>query len=124
VRGGAVREVERKLGETLIYLLKDLYSPENQLVNALPKTAKAAASSDLRKAFEEHLKQTRHQGGKDRAHFLPIGATAARAWAQQLGYDSDADLLQKTLDEESMANEKVNICERAEAVPKIGLRST
>jgi len=55
---------------------------------------------------------------------LPIGATAARAWAQQLGYDRDADLLQKKLDEESMANEKVNICERAEAVPKIGLRST
>jgi ferritin-like metal-binding protein YciE len=39
--------------------LKDLYSAENQLVKALPKMAKAAASEDLRNAFDEHLEQTR-----------------------------------------------------------------
>jgi ferritin-like metal-binding protein YciE len=31
----------------------------------------------------------------------------ARAWAQQMGYDRDADLLQQTLEEESAANEKL-----------------
>lgn len=39
--------------------LKDLYHAENQLVKALPKMAKAAASDKLRHGFEEHLKQTR-----------------------------------------------------------------
>ncbi len=40
--------------------LKDLYNAENQLVKALPKMAKAATSDDLRRAFEEHLEQTRN----------------------------------------------------------------
>jgi ferritin-like metal-binding protein YciE len=39
-------------------MLKDLYSAEKQLVEALPKLAKAAQSADLEKAFQEHLKQT------------------------------------------------------------------
>src|SRR6202521_682551 len=39
--------------------LKDLYSAETQLVKALPKMAKAAASPDLRAGFEEHLEQTK-----------------------------------------------------------------
>jgi ferritin-like metal-binding protein YciE len=39
--------------------LKDLYSAENQLVKALPKMARAASSDELRRGFEEHLKQTR-----------------------------------------------------------------
>lgn len=38
--------------------LKDLYSAENQLVEALPKMADAATSADLRKAFNDHLRQT------------------------------------------------------------------
>ena len=40
--------------------LKDLYSAENQLVKALPKMAKTAQSNDLRKAFEDHLEQTKN----------------------------------------------------------------
>jgi ferritin-like metal-binding protein YciE len=39
--------------------LKDLYNAESQLVKALPKMAKAAASDQLRRGFEEHLKQTK-----------------------------------------------------------------
>jgi ferritin-like metal-binding protein YciE len=38
--------------------LKDLYSAETQLVKALPKMAKASSNSQLRQAFEEHLRQT------------------------------------------------------------------
>lgn len=38
--------------------LKDLYSAETQLIDALPKMAQAASSPDLRKAFEDHLRQT------------------------------------------------------------------
>lgn len=39
--------------------IKDLYSAENQLVKALPKMAKAAATPELKKAFTSHLEQTR-----------------------------------------------------------------
>lgn len=39
--------------------VKDLYWAENQLVKALPKMARAAASPDLAKAFLNHLEQTK-----------------------------------------------------------------
>jgi len=39
--------------------LNDLRSAEEQLVQALPKIAGAASTDELRKAFEEHLAQTR-----------------------------------------------------------------
>jgi ferritin-like metal-binding protein YciE len=41
--------------------LKDLFSAEKQLVNALPKMAKAASSGSLRKAFTTHLRETKGQ---------------------------------------------------------------
>ena len=47
------------LKELYIDELKDLYSAENQLVKALPKMAKGAASEELRQGFEEHLEQTK-----------------------------------------------------------------
>lgn len=41
--------------------LKDLYSAETQMVKALPKLAKASSDGQLRRAFEEHLRQTSEQ---------------------------------------------------------------
>lgn len=38
--------------------LHDVYDAEHRLTRALPKMAKAATSDDLRKAFEDHLRQT------------------------------------------------------------------
>ena len=40
-------------------------------------------------------------------HYEIAGYGTARAWAQRLGYDKAARLLQQTLEEESMANEKL-----------------
>lgn len=48
-----------ELRELYVDELKDLYNAENQLVKALPKMAKAAASPELKAAFEEHLEQTK-----------------------------------------------------------------
>jgi ferritin-like metal-binding protein YciE len=145
------------LEDLYVDLLKDLYSAEKQLVRALPKMAKNASSSDLQRAFQEHLKQTERQaerieriftemGGSPRGkkcvgmeglieegnellqekaepevldagliaaaqkveHYEISGYGTARAWAERLGYDKAARLLQETLDEESMANEKLN----------------
>lgn len=40
-------------------------------------------------------------------HYEIASYGTARAWAERLGYDKAARLLQQTLDEESMANEKL-----------------
>jgi ferritin-like metal-binding protein YciE len=47
------------LDDLFVEEMQDLYSAENQLVQALPKIAKAASSSELRRAFEAHLEQTK-----------------------------------------------------------------
>ena len=44
--------------------LKDLYSAESQLVIAIPKMAKAAHDSKLKKAFENHLEETKNHKKK------------------------------------------------------------
>src|SRR5512143_2152948 len=139
----------RTLEDVYVDLLKDLYSAEKQLVKALPKMAKGAQSSDLQKAFQDHLKQTEGQverierifsemGGSPRGkkcvgmeglveegnellqedvepdvldagliaaaqkveHYEIAGYGTARTWAERLGYNNHAKLLQQTLDEE------------------------
>jgi ferritin-like metal-binding protein YciE len=137
--------------------LKDLYNAENQLVKALPKMAKAAASDELRTAFEEHLQETENQverletifkqldespkGKKCQAmvglieegkemidadaedavrdaaliaaaqkveHYEIAGYGTVRTYAQLLGLEDAAQLLQETLEEEAAADEKLN----------------
>ncbi|HEY7448256.1 MAG TPA: ferritin-like domain-containing protein [Vicinamibacterales bacterium] len=46
------------LHEAFIDELRDLYDAEKQLTKALPKMAKAASASNLRGAFEAHLRET------------------------------------------------------------------
>lgn len=40
--------------------LKDIYDAENQLVKAIPKMADHAQSKELKKAFKDHLEQTKN----------------------------------------------------------------
>jgi len=49
------------LRDALVDEVRDLYNAEKQLVKALPKIAKAAASDDLRSAIESHLEETNEQ---------------------------------------------------------------
>lgn len=46
------------LHDLLLDELKDLYSAENQITKALPRMAKKARNPELKRAFEEHLRQT------------------------------------------------------------------
>lgn len=46
------------LKKLYIEQLKDLYSAETQLTEALPKMAKAATSATLQRAFRDHLRET------------------------------------------------------------------
>ena len=47
------------LQDLFVLELNDLYSAENQLIEALPKMAQAASTPELKQGFEKHLEQTR-----------------------------------------------------------------
>lgn len=49
------------LHDLMVHELKDLYSAERQLVQALPKMAKNANSDQLRTAIDNHLSETEEQ---------------------------------------------------------------
>jgi ferritin-like metal-binding protein YciE len=54
-------EATNPLEELLQDELKDLYSAEKQIIQALPRMIKACESPDLKRAFERHLEETRRQ---------------------------------------------------------------
>jgi ferritin-like metal-binding protein YciE len=66
------------LEDLFVHELKDLLSAEKQLVKALPKMAKGAASDTLRGAIEEHLDQTKTHVERLETIFENLGK-AARA---------------------------------------------
>jgi ferritin-like metal-binding protein YciE len=49
------------LRELLVEELKDLYSAEKQIIKALPKIVRGAASPELKEALSEHLEVTKRQ---------------------------------------------------------------
>ncbi len=51
----------KSLKDVFLMELKDLYSAESQLIEALPKMAQAASSQDLKQAFQQHLDTTKKQ---------------------------------------------------------------
>jgi len=54
----------KSIRELYVEELKDLYDAESQITTALPKLAQAAHAPELKKAFDEHLKQTEGQIGR------------------------------------------------------------
>lgn len=149
----------KDLKELLEHEVKDLYSAESQLVEALPKMAKAANHPQLKKALQSHLKETEMQvqrleqvaellgiSPKSREkcqgmkglieegtrimeeediepevldaglitaaqkveHYEIAGYGSARYFAQMLGEQQVVALLEQTLEEEKMADEKLN----------------
>lgn len=66
------------LKELLVEQLKDLHNAEGQLVKALPKMAKAAHSPDLKRAIENHLKETRNQVNRIEQAFDLLGEKVGR----------------------------------------------
>jgi ferritin-like metal-binding protein YciE len=144
------------LRDLYVEQLHDLYSAETQLVEALPKMAKAASHPQLQNAFQEHLTQTKTHvqrieqifqklGSKPKGqtckgmeglikegtemiktrgepaaidagliaaaqrveHYEIAGYGCVHTYAQQLGEQQDARLLQQTLDEEGQTDKKL-----------------
>jgi len=147
----------KNLEELFEHQLKDLYSAEDQLTKALPKMVKNAHNSKLKKAFVDHLEETKEHKARleeiyDELDIDPKGETCkamkglikeaedfldevkdpevkdagmiaeaqrvehyeisgygtAVRYAKELGHDSIAKKLQKTLDEEYQADETLN----------------
>lgn len=144
------------LGELYLDQIRDLYSAETQIVEALPKMIEAATHAQLKSGFEHHLDQTRehvrrleqiaqqldedpdgetcdgmkgllkegHKTIKKREdsdvldaaliadaqrveHYEIAAYGCARTYAQALNRPEDAQLLQRTLDEEAETDRKL-----------------
>ncbi len=65
------------LHDLFVHELRDLYSAEQQLVKALPKMSSAAATPDLKQAFDHHLSQTRNHVSRLDKMFARLGTTSA-----------------------------------------------
>jgi ferritin-like metal-binding protein YciE len=144
------------LKDLYVEQLKDLYSAETQIIEALPKLAERASAPDLKTAFQEHLRQTQEQvrrleqifqdiGESPKGHtcqgmkgllregeemikmqgdpkVIDAGLIAAsqrvehyeiagygtvRTYAELLGKDMHVSLLERTLQEEEMTDERL-----------------
>jgi ferritin-like metal-binding protein YciE len=147
---------EQTIEDLYVDQLRDLYDAERQIIKALPKMIRAAASDELKAAINEHLEVTKEQeqrivqifegrGEKVKAqkckgmngvleegselvekgweevvrdaaiiaaaqrveHYEMSGYGTARALATLLGEDEAAQLLEKTLEEEKEADQKL-----------------
>jgi ferritin-like metal-binding protein YciE len=146
------------LRELFIEELQDLYSAENQILEALPKMIEKTSSPDLKAGFSEHLEQTRNHvkrldqifnqlgddvdrkdktckgmkgiikdadellktdaepevldagmiaGAQRVEHYEIAGYGTVRTYAQLLGRNEWAQLLEQTLEEEKLTDKKL-----------------
>lgn len=66
------------LDDLYVEQLQDLYDAELRIINALPKMADAASSVDLKRAFEEHLRQTEEHASRLETIFRQMGKEPQR----------------------------------------------
>lgn len=64
------------LQDLFVDQLRDLYSAEDQILQALPKMAQAANASELKKAFQTHLEQSRTHKQRLERIFTDLGITS------------------------------------------------
>jgi len=67
---------DKDLNDLFLDTLKDIYYAEKQIYKALPKMAKAAASDELRAAFEKHHAETEVQIERLEQIFESLGKAA------------------------------------------------
>jgi ferritin-like metal-binding protein YciE len=76
--------------------LKDIYSAETQLVKALPKLAKKAASTELKNAFTSHLQETKNHVERlnEIGQILGLKMTGKKCKAMEGLVEEGAELLE------------------------------
>jgi ferritin-like metal-binding protein YciE len=104
------------LEELLVDELKDLYSAEKQMVQSLPRMAKAASSPELRRAFERHLDETKKQVqrleqiGDD----LDIRLTGKKCKGMEGLIAEGRELIQEDFDENALDAGLIGAAQKAE----------
>jgi ferritin-like metal-binding protein YciE len=84
------------LRDLLVEQLRDLYSAETQLVEALPKMTEAASSQELKSAFEHHLQQTYEHVSRLKDIFGDIGEkSSGEACEAMKGLIKEGEILLK-----------------------------
>jgi ferritin-like metal-binding protein YciE len=85
------------------HALKDIYWAEKALTKALPKMAKEATSPDLKKAFTDHLEQTKGQIARLEQVFQKLGhkAQAKKCDAMQGLIEESESIIDETKDDTS-----------------------
>jgi ferritin-like metal-binding protein YciE len=73
--GGKIMKLN-SLQDLFVEQMRDLYDAEKQMVKALPKMAKAAASEELKAAFEGHLQETQGHVHRLEQVFTMLGLKA------------------------------------------------
>jgi ferritin-like metal-binding protein YciE len=63
------------LEDLFVEQIKDLYDAENRIIKALPKMSGAAHSAVLKRAFDQHLAQTRHHVERLESVFAALNMT-------------------------------------------------
>jgi ferritin-like metal-binding protein YciE len=82
----------RTLDDLLVLKLKALYDIEDRLTKALPKMAKAATDPDLKKGFEDHLKETKNHSRRLEQAFQTLGLKPSKTKAEGIrGIIADAE---------------------------------
>ena len=94
--------------------LRDMCSAENQLIKALPKLAKGAKGSDLKKLFKEHFEETNGQvlRLKEVFQILQEKPTGQHCSAMEGVVDETADALEK--DEEAASLDPASLAQLSE----------
>jgi ferritin-like metal-binding protein YciE len=70
--------VHETLNDLLVEELKDIYDAEQQIMQALPKMAEAATSTELKSAFQMHLRQTEGHIARLESAFSILSKAAER----------------------------------------------
>ena len=90
------------LNKLFVHELKDIYSAENQILEALPKMAEKASNAELKSAFEEHHRQTQeHVQRLDRIfEDLEFKATGQKCKGMEGLIEEGEDVMEDAEDDE------------------------
>ncbi|MFL5391925.1 MAG: ferritin-like domain-containing protein [Myxococcales bacterium] len=96
--------------------LKDLYSAEKQILQALPRMAKKASNPQLKAGFEEHLRQTEEQVKRLDRIFEALGKSGRGKKCKGMEglLEEGKEVMQEDMDEETRDAALIAAAQRVE----------
>jgi ferritin-like metal-binding protein YciE len=96
--------------------LKDLYSAEKQILQALPRMAKKASNPQLKAGFEEHLRQTEEQVKRLDRIFEALGKSGRGKKCKGMEglLEEGKEVLQEDMDDETRDAALIAAAQRVE----------